>query len=570
MAPGNNTRLVWFWGFWHWCHESHRDGALLRGPLEGIGSHWDEWYRHVASPSDREAIGETGRTLERQRQFLKWLIRRWGEELERRGNRLAPRYVVGQLARQEPFLHWEAFARYRTAYGVPGIAAIVLGENSRGEASDVREVEAIAFSRESGDTGARLVAEGFEPDGTEFTTVQHAISSLLSGPGLFGMFGLWLLTGRRPGSAVKRAIAGGAWVLLAAMLVTLLFGPDPGTFLVPAVGVMLGAWVVLAAHGAWVAGREGWSAWRLGASVAQFFESSHVRLRMKGGLYLRGASAGFAFCLNTLLALFRATPDLGKCSWIWKQSMENLRRDGIHWAATGVLTSDGWLKPVVLGAKLRACARRRELRHVLTPRQVALAPGLMEPAANAATADGVHTGNAAMKLGYAATTGQLRVHRCRHLAQAILSLGGLTSRWQVATNVLAIAVSVAMVAALPDIVRLLFPPRAPMVVGPVSTSPYWMWVSLDTDQPKAFRVRLESDYWANRVANVSYHGGSSYPPRAEIQVNRLPTTFTRKENEGVVWVERRRTFMGREFFIGERIGCFQVAQLSRMINNSDK
>ena len=35
-------RFVWFWTFWHWSKESYRSGSLLRSPLHGIGSHWDE------------------------------------------------------------------------------------------------------------------------------------------------------------------------------------------------------------------------------------------------------------------------------------------------------------------------------------------------------------------------------------------------------------------------------------------------------------------------------------------------------------------------------------------------
>src|SRR5436853_514752 len=46
-------RFVWFWTFWHWSKEGFRAGSLLRSPLHGIGSHWDEWVRHEASDSDR-------------------------------------------------------------------------------------------------------------------------------------------------------------------------------------------------------------------------------------------------------------------------------------------------------------------------------------------------------------------------------------------------------------------------------------------------------------------------------------------------------------------------------------
>ena len=53
-------RFVWFWTFWHWSKESFREGSLLRDPLHGIASHWDEWYQHEASENDRAAIKDIG------------------------------------------------------------------------------------------------------------------------------------------------------------------------------------------------------------------------------------------------------------------------------------------------------------------------------------------------------------------------------------------------------------------------------------------------------------------------------------------------------------------------------
>ncbi len=56
----NTLEYLWFWGFWCWSVESFRSGALLNDPAHGIASHWDEWYRYDASPSDREAVAELG------------------------------------------------------------------------------------------------------------------------------------------------------------------------------------------------------------------------------------------------------------------------------------------------------------------------------------------------------------------------------------------------------------------------------------------------------------------------------------------------------------------------------
>jgi len=70
-------RFVWFWTFWYWSKEGFRTGTLLRGPLHGIGGHWDEWFHHEASEEDRRAIQETGRTERGQRLFAAWLQRHW-------------------------------------------------------------------------------------------------------------------------------------------------------------------------------------------------------------------------------------------------------------------------------------------------------------------------------------------------------------------------------------------------------------------------------------------------------------------------------------------------------------
>ena len=52
--------FVWFWTFWHWSQESFLAGLLLRSPLHGIGSHWDEWFRHEASESDAPGDRQSG------------------------------------------------------------------------------------------------------------------------------------------------------------------------------------------------------------------------------------------------------------------------------------------------------------------------------------------------------------------------------------------------------------------------------------------------------------------------------------------------------------------------------
>src|SRR5689334_22660044 len=125
--------FVWFWTFWHWSKEGYRRGALLRSPLQGVAGHWDEWFQHEAADRDREAIAEAGRTESAQRQFMAWLQLHWAREVRWAGHRLIPRFVLGQLAHVAPFQQWRAFADYRDGYGLSGLPALVLAEDSCGQ-----------------------------------------------------------------------------------------------------------------------------------------------------------------------------------------------------------------------------------------------------------------------------------------------------------------------------------------------------------------------------------------------------------------------------------------------------
>src|SRR5258706_7027751 len=98
-------------------------------------------------------------------------------------------------------------------------------------------------------------------------------------------------------------------------------------------------------------------------------EHSEVRLRMNGGLTIKGGSAGLPFCLNILSSLYRAHPSDARRSWLWRRFFRKLCTQADSWAATAVLVPDGRLKQVVLEPKLRACLKQGKIRHILTPKQ---------------------------------------------------------------------------------------------------------------------------------------------------------------------------------------------------------
>ncbi len=169
-----------------------------------------------------------------------------------------------------------------------------------------------------------------------------------------------------------------------------------------------------------------------------------------------------------------------------------------------------------------------------------------------------------VRLGFAAEKPVLRVHPCWHVAQALLRAGEFTSVRQMALNVLAVAVSVVMLLAIPGLRGIILPPPAPIVMAPSSDSPGYLWVSLDTENPEDFIVVLESEYWSNRRAPVTPHSGANGSMRAEIQLRRAPAPGDNDPENGIVWVERRHRLLIREFAPGQRVGRYDLSYLNRL------
>jgi len=168
------------------------------------------------------------------------------------------------------------------------------------------------------------------------------------------------------------------------------------------------------------------------------------------------------------------------------------------------------------------------------------------------------------QLGFAAERPSLRSHPCRHVAQAMLAIGDFSSKWQMAVSAFALLVSATMMIALPDLRSILLPYPAPRAVVPASSSPYYLWVSLDTKHPEYFQVVLESGFWSNRRAEVKKYGGVTPSTRAEIRLHRLTRMTVENEGDGDVWLERRRRFLTREFAPGERVGRYSIPYLNRL------
>jgi hypothetical protein len=287
-----------------------------------------------------------------------------------------------------------------------------------------------------------------------------------------------------------------------------------------------------------------------------------IHLHMADGLAVQGGSAGLAFFLNTLLATYRSHPLVANSTWLWERFFRRLRTASRTWAATGIVCADGSVEHVVLDPKIRACFRTSNITDVLTPWQSEARNAAIKKVAATTRAVQRTQLNPGMAIGFASVQRNLRIHRCRHVAQSVMAVGGFTSRSQLTSNVLALAVSVVMVLALRDIRNVLQPAPPPKLVLPGSPSPYYLWISLDTKRPDAFRAKLESGFWSNRRADVFAYGGADGSVRAEMRLSRSGRQSTIDERDGTVWIERRRKFLGHEFQAGERIASFPFARVA--------
>lgn len=579
-------QYVWFWSYWHWSTESYRCGSLLRGPVHAIGSHWEEWYDHEASPQSRDAIAAIGRDPREQRRFVLWMARHWAPLASWNETTPPIRFVLKQLAQRAPFDQWAAFERYRGEYGLRGVSAIVIDAESKGSANDVRAVEAILLPQDAEPGAATIVTEGFDADRTELNTARLAALNLLSGGGLTRLLAIWLASGRRPYSrAVAWSLTSG-WLLTAALLLFLLVGPDPRSALTPLATTLLALWLALVLVAVTVMLAVARGARRAGRAWRSSLEQGQLRLHMDGGLKVQGGSAGLPLVLNTVLAITRAKPEFANDSWLWQRIVARLRADARRWAATGVVAPSGALDAVVLDAKLRATLQRPGIAHVLTPHQrdattraLDLQAELLAPVSRAdagvsnvealASTPRVGSGSTIKqstarpsRLAFASTPRALSLHRSRHVAQSLFTMAGLRSRRQLATNSLAVATSVVMLLALPDLKSLVSPPPAPHVVRPASPSPYHLWVSLDTRAPQYFSVVFESEFWANRRANVYVYNGANASVRAELRLHRTLRPTTDDLDNGTVWIERRRRLLSREFEPGQRVGRYTLAHVN--------
>jgi hypothetical protein len=103
-----------------------------------------------------------------------------------------------------------------------------------------------------------------------------------------------------------------------------------------------------------------------------------------------------------------------------------------------------------------------------------------------------------------------------------------------------------------------------MPIAPASPSPYFLWVSVETQHPAFFQVVFESPAWAYRTAEIAPRNSAPASVRAEIRLVRMRRVDVRDLEQGTVWIERRPRFLTRKYEPGERVGKYSVAYLARL------
>lgn len=558
-------RFIWFLDFWSWSRETYRAEMLLRHPLEGIAANWDEWYGEEATEVERAEIDLVGQNPAIQEEFLRWLEQVWIKDAVTNGNQLVFHFVCGELAKISPFDRWAALAKMRDGGSSGGISAIVLSGQSKGESDDVMTVRAALLPLGGAARSRSIVADGFDAEENDLNVARESTLRLLRGRSGWRMLAAWLVHGRRPYPSWLKPFLAAGWLGIGAGMAWLYFGPDPGAALRVIAITLLVTWAILVLLGVTTAFAVVLQARTAARKSAALLSGDQVRLRIDRRLQLKGGSAGLPFALEILRAIARAYPATFNASWLLRQFSAGLQSPETSWAATGIVAASGQVHPVELTPKIRSCFKHGRLAGILVPHQREASNGSIRRVAdgtqNAARENPPVSGE---ENGPEATQEKLRVHRCRHLGDALLAVARVPSAKQRWLGVFALIVSGVMLCAVSDLRCIVFPPPAPVVVPPSSPSPYFLWVSLDTAHPDFFEVVLDSRVWANRRAEVSFQ--ESLPPsvRAEIRLVRLGETAASDLQEGIVLIERRPTFLSRKFKPGEVVGRYSLHYLNRL------
>ena len=531
-------------GFFTWAKgvECPRLGPVAVNPHR----YWPEWYGagspEGATPEQRAAIesdkGGRGALVHALRCLLAGELPDHSE---------AYFHGMQRLFACEPFSQWDEF-KEREEWGMGGFRAMIVDSVHPGSASDVKVLECIAIPKSQ---GPAIFPDNFQVNEKSLADAHKAAGFVLRRR-LFALFFYCFFLGRRPKPRIRAGIPG--WVSTAAWTGTALSVLAPmaiqpglggvGFFAALMCAMCLGA--IIATFARCVAE---WMAFRREADQAiRLFDHSQFVLRLSKQMKVEGRSLGALIAVSVIRAVLAAKPRAGQLGWLGEQLQAAKDKTGV----TGRITPRGWIRPVDLTHKFPA-ANAYKLPVLAVPIQAdasSLAPHL----------PGVSfpVGKLSYATGYASD--RPRVLRLVNLSQGLMSIARAWSIWAAAKTAAALLLVFVIGWQLNGVGCALRPPAIPnLFFKDTGRAPgNRMHVALATSRPGCFCVRLDSDDFFNRKADVVWRPGEDWP-RAEFVLTARPGHPDAKQ--GRVEIKRVRRFILWGVLSEERVGYYDLPLL---------
>lgn len=467
------------------------------------------------------------------------------------------RPILCGLAHVAPFDQWPAFAAYRR-WGYPaGFPPIIVAEHGVGHRGNIKWLGVVALPGHS--DRQRIRPENFSVNPDVLMSAWRAACGLLGGAAFGPLAALWLLAGRHSGPRWRAIVLDFLWLTAFSILV-LLLTRDPGSRLVVIFEALVIVWATALIMNSAEAMFACWVGWRQARTWGALLKRSQVRFRLPEPMVVIGNSLGVSLCLSLMIAVFRAKPLAGPS--FLRNILRQLRKARRRWSATGNVTSFGWIGPVAIKPKFEAALAHPMIEHLITPWQSGARQTVVDEMA-ADTRKQSSAQPAAAQIGYAGENARLRSHRCWHIAQAVLIAGGGWSGVQLLRTTAIVSFTLVMFLALPDLFCAINPPPRPDIVFPSGRGPLnrLFWVTLATDRPRCFCVRLDSGYWAYRQADVKWERGQPASNRAEIPLYQRKNPTSADPSDGVIRIQHRNRLFFKNYLMEGNDGIYPLASI---------